>query len=28
LMFFRDASGQTSATEVNELTSGILPQYN
>lgn len=27
LMFFRDASGQTSATEINELTSGILPQY-
>lgn len=28
LMFFRDATGQKSATEVNELTSGILPQYN
>ena len=27
LMFFRDAKGQTSATEINELTSGILPQY-
>lgn len=27
LMFFKDAKGQTSATEINELTSGILPQY-
>ena len=28
LMFFRDSGGQASATEINELTSGILPQYN
>lgn len=27
LMFFRDAAGQTSAAEINELTSGILPQF-
>ncbi|PND54404.1 monooxygenase [Mycobacterium sp. ENV421] len=27
LMFFRDTSGQISTAEINELTSGILPQY-
>ncbi|WP_159929325.1 methane monooxygenase/ammonia monooxygenase subunit B [Rhodococcus sp. WAY2] len=27
LMFFRDASGQESAAEINEMTSGILPQF-
>jgi methane/ammonia monooxygenase subunit B len=28
LMFFRDSAGQTSVSEVNELTSGVIPQYN
>lgn len=28
LMFFRDASGQTSTAEINEVTSGLLPDYN
>lgn len=27
LMFFQDASGQTAVAEVNELTSGVLPQF-
>ncbi len=27
LMFFRDGSGQKTAAEINELTSGILPQF-
>lgn len=27
LMFFRDTAGQTSVAEINELTTGIMPQY-
>lgn len=27
LMFFQDATGQTSTSEINELTSGVLPEY-
>lgn len=28
LMFFRDATGQKTAAEINEMTSGILPEFN
>ncbi|MCI4673916.1 methane monooxygenase/ammonia monooxygenase subunit B [Candidatus Mycolicibacterium alkanivorans] len=28
LMFFRDAAGQTSTAEINEVTSGLLPDYS